>query len=131
MGASPTGDVLSHELLGFIRSTLRSVWALELLLLLRRQAPRALGVEEIARELRGTETLVSKCLPQLEQAGLIASEAGAYRFAPASPALQELCGLLELEYRERPVAIVDAIVSGPNDRLKNFADAFRFKEKGE
>ena len=64
-------------------------------------------------------------------AGLIASEQGAYTFAPASPALQELCALLELEYRERPVTVVDAIVSTPNDRLKNFADAFRFKEKDE
>ena len=107
------------------------MWALELLLLLRRQAPRALGVEEMARELRGTATLVSKCLPQLEAAGLIASENGAYSFAPASPALQELCALLEIQYRERPVTVVDAIVSGPNARLKNFAEAFRFKEKDE
>lgn len=90
-----------------------------------------MGVEETARELRATNSLVSKVLPQLESAGLLASEEGRYRFAPASPALQELCGLLELEYRERPVAIVDAIVSTPNDRLKNFADAFRFKEKDE
>ncbi len=85
----------------------------------------------MARELRGTETLVSKCAPQLEAAGLIASEQGFYRFAPASPALQELCALLEIEYRERPVAVVDAIVSTPNDRLTSFADAFRFKEKDE
>lgn len=123
--------VLSPDLLAFIRSSLRSVWALELLLLLRRQAPRALSVDAMARELRGTETLVSRFLPQLEAAGLIASEQGAYRFAPASPALQELCALLELEYRERPVAVVDAIVSTPNDHLRNFADAFRFKEKDE
>jgi hypothetical protein len=123
--------VISPDLLAFIRSTLRSVWALELLLLLRRQAPRALAVKELARELRATDSLVARCLPDLEAAGLIASEQDAYKFAPASPALQEHCALLELEYSQRPVAVVDAIVSLPNDRLKTFAEAFRFKEKGE
>jgi hypothetical protein len=125
----PPATVLEPNLISFIRSSIRSVWALELLLLLRRHAPRAMGVEEMARELRGTDTLVLKCLPQLETAGLIASDAAGYRFAPASPALQELSALLEKEYRERPVAVVDTIVSAPSDRIKDFADAFRFKEK--
>jgi hypothetical protein len=126
---TPSAIVLQPTLLSFIRSSIRSVWALELLLLLRRQAPRAMTIEEMARELRGTETLVLKCLPHLEAAGLVASDAEGFRFAPASPALQELTALLEKDYRERPVAVIDAIVSAPSDRIKDFADAFRFKEK--
>ncbi len=123
--------MLSSQILDFIRSSIRSVWTLELLILLRRQSPAALTLEQAARELRGTETLVAKCVPQLEVAGLIVHEGEAIRFAPASPALQELCALLEKEYRERPVAVVDAIVSGHSNRLRMLSEAFRFREKDE
>ena len=88
-----------------------------------------MALDEAARELRGTEMLVAKCVPQLETAGLIVHEGEAVKFAPASPALQELSALLEMEYRERPVAVVDAIVRGESDRLRTLSDAFRFKEK--
>jgi hypothetical protein len=122
--------VIEPALLTFIRSSLRSVWALELLLLLRRTSPNTLGIKQAARELRASDTLVAKLLPQLEAAGLVVGEGDAYRFAPASPALQELCGLLEQEYRERPVAVVDAIIAKP-DKVQSLADAFRFKRKDE
>lgn len=123
--------MLDAQLIDFIRSSIRSVWTLELLILLRRHSPAAMRLEQAARELRGTEALVAKCVPQLEAAGLIALEGETIKFAPASPALQELSALLEMEYRQRPVAVVDAIVSGQNDRLRTLSDAFRFKEKGE
>jgi len=123
--------VLDPSLLSFIRGSIKSVWVLELLLLLRRNSPRGLTIEEAARELRGTEALVSRCLPQLEAAGLVAADETAYHFAPASPALQELCGMLEQSYRERPVAIVDAIITSQDVKLRDLAYAFRFKEKDE
>lgn len=123
--------VLESQLVDFIRSSIRSVWTLELLVLLRRCSPATMTLEQAARELRGTETLVAKCVPQLEAAGLIVHEGKAVKFAPASPALQELSALLEMEYRERPVAVVDAIVSGQSDRLRALSDAFRFKENDE
>ena len=88
-----------------------------------------MSVEQAARELRGTQSLVANCLPHLERAGLIAGESGAYRFSPASPALQELCALLEQAYRERPVAVIDAIISSRADKLQSLADAFRFMDK--
>ncbi|MFZ2031549.1 MAG: hypothetical protein WAU68_14645 [Vitreimonas sp.] len=121
--------MLDEALLAFIKSSLRSVWALELLLLLRLQAPRAFTIEEAARELRATASLVANCLPQLESAGLIAGEDGAFKFSPASPALQELCALLDVAYRERPVAIIAAIMSSSDTKLQGLADAFRFKDK--
>jgi hypothetical protein len=123
---------LDPDLLGFIRSSIRSVWALELLLLLRKNAPAALGLNELARELRATPTLVGKCLEVLEAAGLIACDLDrSYRYAPAAPMFDALSAALEQAYRERPVAVVDAILSAPDERLKSFSDAFRFKEKDE
>jgi len=124
--------VLDDDLLSFIRGSIRSTWALELLLLLRRQAPRACAPEELVRELRATPLLISGCIEQLQNTGLVACDLGGVcRYAPASPALDQLCAQLARVYEERPVAVVNAIVASPNDRLKTFADAFRFTKKDE
>ena len=50
-----------------------------------------------------------------------------FAYAPASVGLDVLAGRLIAAYRERPVAVVNAIVSSRPDSLKNFADAFKFK----
>lgn len=64
----------------------------------------------------------------LSAAGLIRPDAdGRYVYSPASPAIGALCDQLEKLYRERPVRVVNAIVSSPNDKLQSFADAFRLK----
>lgn len=64
----------------------------------------------------------------LSAAGLIRPDTeGRYVYAPASPAIADLCSQLEKLYRERPVRVVNAIVSSPNDKLQSFADAFRLK----
>lgn len=116
------------ELLDFIRGSIRSVWALELLLLLRRQADRAWSTDDLAMELRANTPLVADVLKTFETAGLVRSpEPGSYTYAPASPALERYCRQLDDAYRERPVSVINAIVSAPNDKLQSFADAFRLK----
>lgn len=121
---------MEEDLLSFIRSSIRSTWALELLLLLRKQAPRALTAEALVLALRATPTLIAVCLDQLQTASLVVrEESGAWRYGPASPALDSLSAQLESAYAERPVTIINAIVATPDDRLKSFADAFRFPKK--
>lgn len=123
---------LGDDLLAFIRGAIRSTWTLELLLLLRKHAPRTLTPAELVLELRATPTLIASCLQQLTKAGLIVCEEDdACCYAPASPALGQLCDRLAATYAERPVAVISAIVDSPNDRLKTFADAFRFTKKDE
>ena len=122
--------MISDDLLSFIRASIRSTWALELLLLMRKQAPQTASPEELVLALRATPTLVGTCLDQLQAAGLLVREDnGAWRYAPAAPALDQLTAGLEAAYAERPVAIVNAIMATPTDRLKSFADAFRFPKK--
>lgn len=123
--------MLQPDLLSFVQGSIRSVWELELLLLLRKQPERVFARDELVRELRATPALIGRCVEQLQSAGLLACEGAGCRYAPASPALQALCDELETAYRERPVALIAAIVSSPDERLKNFADAFRLKEKDE
>ncbi len=116
-----------QDLFGFIREQLRSVWALELLLLMRRQANRAWSPDELVTELRASPTLVSDNLESFQRGGLvIADEEGRYRFSPASPVLASLCDQLDQAYRERPVKVINAIVA-PADKLQTLADAFRIR----
>lgn len=118
---------VDQDLLGFIRENVRSVWALELLLLLRRSPERAWGVEELLGELRASTSIVGDNLARFERAGLVLrTEDGRYRFEPAAPALARLCDELDHAYRERSVAVINAIVTPP-DRLQALADAFRIK----
>lgn len=125
--------MISDDLLSFIRASIRSTWALELLLLMRKQAPRAAAPDELVLALRATPSLVNTCLDQLQKAGLVVREEnGAWRYAPAAPALDQVVVDLEAAYAEKPVTIVNAIMAAaPTDRLKSFADAFRFPKKDD
>jgi hypothetical protein len=124
--------VISDDLLSFIRASIRSTWALELLLLMRKQARRASAPEELVLALRATPSLVGSCLDQLQTAGLLVrEESGLWRYAPAAPALDQLSQQLADLYAERPVAVINAIMATPTDRLKSFADAFRFPKKDD
>lgn len=127
--ASPNDSLLGDiELLDLIRRSVRSVWALELLLLLRRDRAREWSADELLRELRASERLIADTLAMLQTTGLVMSEGGRFRYSPASAALDDLCGRLEDEYRLRPVRVINAIVSPPNDSLTKLANAFRLKD---
>jgi hypothetical protein len=129
---SKAEGVISDDLLSFIRASIRSTWALELLLLMRRQSPRPAAPEELVLALRATPGLVGSCLDQLQTAGLVVKEeSGLWRYAPAAPALDQLSGELEAAYAERPVAVINAIMTTPTEKLKSFADAFRFPKKDD
>lgn len=118
---------VDQDLFGFIREQLRSVWALELLLLMRRKPDRRWTPHELVGELRASHSLVNDNLASFERAGLVvADEEGRYVFSPASPLLRSLCDQLDDAYRERPVTVINAIVAPP-DKLQALADAFRIR----
>lgn len=124
--------MLDADLLEFIRASIRSTWSLELVLLMRRHAGREMTNEALVKELRATPTLIDNCLTELFAAGLVApSGQGSWRYAPASADLERACAALEQAYQERPVGVINAILTRPNDRLQTFANAFRFTKKDE
>ena len=128
--------MLEPDLLAFIRTSIPSIWALELLLLLRRSAPAALTRDELVQRLRATPTLIDRLVDQLAAGGVVARDpAGAIRFECSTLELRNVCDLLDAAAMDRPIALRDAISASPNDKLRNFADAFRFKgpdkDKGE
>lgn len=117
------------ELLEFIRTSIRSVWTVELLLHLLRSAHRTWTAEELVREMRASDIIVGEGLTTLLTAGLVSSDAsGNFRYAPASSSLDNLVQQLAVLHRDRPSAVTKAIYSRPNEKLQTLADAFRFKK---
>ena len=115
------------DLLAFVRQHVRSVWALELLLLLRREPERSWAAPELVRELRASHGLVADNLGGFERAGLATHDADQrHRYCPATPLLDALCARLEDAYRARPVTIVN-LIAAPDDPIQSFADAFKFR----
>jgi hypothetical protein len=119
------------DLFQFLKGSIRSVWALELLLLMRSKPERVWKVDDLVTELRASTPLVNGVLQTFHNAGLIRqTETGGYSYAPVSKTIEAYCDELAVAYRERPVAVINAIVASSTDDLKSFADAFRFRGGG-
>lgn len=119
--------MLEPQLLAFVRSSIPSIWALELLLLLRRAAPGRLTREEMVQHLRATPNLIDRLLSRFASLGLVNEENGAFRFECALSETEQLCEALAVAADERPIALRDAIISAPNEKLRDLADAFKFQ----
>jgi hypothetical protein len=121
---------LDEELAAFIGASLGSVWALELLLLLRRSQPRRWTEEELVTEMRASSPLVAEAMVGLQRAGLINCNSEGCAYAPASEVIATTCDRLEAAYKNKPVTVVNAILATPKGKLQTFADAFRVKGGG-
>jgi predicted transcriptional regulator len=118
---------LSDELFSFIGSSFRSVWALELLLLLKREH-RSWSREELITTLRASELVVNKAIDELVAAGLISVEGDGARYMPVSEDIAKNVKLVEKVYSARPDAVRRAIVSASASGATAFADAFRLRK---
>ncbi len=124
--------VISAEILDFISVYLKSVWALELLLLVRSGKGRRWTVAELNRELRASDLLVYKILREFVETGLVVEAAPElFEYRAATPALDQLVNALAGVYAERPVRVIDAIVNTPNKNIQVLADAFNLRRKRE
>lgn len=118
----------TDDLLRLIGSNFRSVWALELLLLLRRE-PRAWGSDELISALRASDLVVNKALDELLAAGLVSVEGQGVRYMPASAGLASDIDQVEKLYLARPDAVRRAIVSSASSGAAAFANAFRLRRE--
>ncbi|CAO3437531.1 hypothetical protein [Azospirillum doebereinerae] len=121
--------VLSDDALSLLRTSIRSVWALELLMLLRREPERAWSRDALIRELRGSEVVVQEALDGFLAAALVGAEPdGTHRYRPALAVLDQWVGEIEQAYAQRPSAIVREIFAAPGNKVQIFADSFRFRK---
>jgi len=116
----------SETVASFIRASFRSVWALELLLHLKRARDRAWSADELVDVLRGSALIVSQSLEGLMRAGLVSIDNdGCARYQPANSDLDQLVEAAQDLYARKPDTVRRIIVSSANPSLANFADAFR------
>jgi hypothetical protein len=122
-------SVISEDLRRFIRAFVKSVWALDLLLFIRRNAGQTWTAEALTRELRSSRQLVVEILSGFKEAGLVVEhDGGACRYQPSNPELQTHVEALARLYAEKPIALVKEIMSAPNEKIHIFADAFKFRQ---
>jgi len=127
-GFSRDGMTSEDEILDFAGASFRSVWALELLLALRRVRERSWSPSEMIKELRSSRVVVIEALNNLIVAGLVIEEdGGGYRYAGAG-GVDDMVGELQHLYELKPTLVMKKIVTSSNSKLQILSDAFRIKE---
>ncbi len=116
-----------NDLLRFIGSGFRSVWSLELLLLIKSE-PRSWSRSELISTLRASELVVNKAVDELLAGGLLSIEGGGVRYLPATDDIAHHVKAVERLYAARPDAVRRAIVSSAASGATAFADAFRLRK---
>jgi hypothetical protein len=118
-----------HDVATFIRASFRSVWALELLRMLRQNQDRSLSRDEMVAGLRGSDLVVTQGVETLSAAGLVVTEEdGVAQYRPATADLDALVEATEAMYRTSPDAVRRMIVAAANPGISAFADAFRLRK---
>jgi hypothetical protein len=117
-----------QDVLNFVAQSVRSLWALEVLLLLRRDRLKVWSVGELVRETRSSQTAVGDALAMLTAAGFVAEDNGVHRYWPVSPALETVASEIEALYAAKPTAVIKAILTTPDNKLRTFSDAFKLKD---
>ncbi|HEV2568252.1 hypothetical protein [Sphingomonas sp.] len=110
----------------FIRAAFGSVWALELLLILREAPDRDWTRAELIASLRASDHVLSRSLADLRAMELVQEEGDNVRYAPGAPHEVQLGRAVAL-YESRPTFVRRLIVGGPQDSVERFADAFKFR----
>ena len=114
------------ETLRFISATFPSIWALELLLQLKREAgPRSR--QELIERLRASEVVVNRALDSLVAAGLVSLEREVATFQPANRSIKASVERAETLYLRRPNSVRRAIIAAQISSAAAFADAFRLR----
>lgn len=118
----------SSDVAGFIASNFRSVWSLELLLLLRGDE-RRWSFDELVATLRASDLIVRQGLDALTAAGLVVIDDGGACYRPASAAARASVDETAELYRLSPDAVRRLIVASSVRPLNAFADAFKLRRE--
>ena len=114
------------DVLRFIAASFPSVWALELLLVLKSER-RDWDREELVATLRASELVVSKALDALVVAGLASVEGKSAAYLPVNCDVEACVEQVEDLYRSKPNSVRRAIVSAGTSSASAFADAFKLR----
>ncbi len=123
---------LPAHIIAFLHEHIRSLMALEVLLLVRSDRNRFWTGEELAHELRSTSEWMDRELRELAMRGLLepsAASPGAFRFQPIHPELKDAVDEVAACYAERRHTMIQVIYRAPPNPIQSFAEAFRLKKE--
>lgn len=119
-----------EDVLRFIAASFPSVWALELVLTLKRERRVWTGHELIAA-LRASEAVVTRAVEALVVAGLASIESDGALYMPVTAGVEECMDRVEQLYRTRPNRVRRAIVMANTSSAAAFANAFRLRRDAD
>jgi hypothetical protein len=127
MASEDRQSVVNNELSRFISSSFPSVWALELLLLLKSER-RPWSRDELIGALRASELVVSQSLDSLVAGGLASVTEEEVSYMPVSDTVAKLVDQTENLYALKPDKVRRLIVTASASEIAAFADAFRLRK---
>jgi hypothetical protein len=117
----------SDDLLRFAATSFRSIWALELLLVLKRNS-RVWSRPELVATMRASDLVVNQALEGLVAAGLASMIGNGVEYMPVNDEVARSVDELEKLYGARPNAVRRAIISASTAGASAFANAFKLRK---
>lgn len=121
-------NAIPKDIRNFLTDCIETVSQLELLFFILENKSKSWTADSISKELRTHPSMALKQMEILFAKGILSKENESYSYKPQTKKLEEDIKQLFDLYHERPVAIVTYIYTKPEDKLKGFADAFKFKK---
>ena len=119
---------IPQEIRDFLTECIESVSQLELLFLIYENKNIVWTPESISKEMRTHASMAHKQMDILVDKGILRKTDNTYSYSPLKEATNDRVKQLYDLYHVRPVSIVTYIFTKPEDKLKGFADAFKFKK---
>jgi hypothetical protein len=122
----------SDEFCRFLQTTVPSVDAAEMLLVLARDPTRSWSPGELVIAMRPatiTEADVARYVEIFQGRGLVTlTPEKRLQYQPAGPELAGHADTLAKAYRERPVTLIRVIYALRDSKIRSFADAFKLRK---
>lgn len=128
------GAPIPEHLVRLLTANIESPVRLEVLLLLRRSAPRKFTAATASKQLNAPEALVERELALLCGRGFLAVTLGSdlnYGYQPVSAELDAQLGELADLYEKRRADVRALLRREAIDPIRAFAEAFRIVKKGD
>ena len=126
-------STIPQEVREFVAKYIRSLDQLEVLLLVSALPDREWSVEDVYNVVRSSIPVVRERLDGLVDAGILSrsQEPPVYRYQPRTEAMARAISALSATYKLSRHRIVELIYAPgePDETLKGFTEAFRFKRK--
>jgi hypothetical protein len=120
-------EPIPDDVRDFILRHVDSVAQLEALLLLRANPSTSWDAATVAKRLYTTEQDIAEVLGRLAEDGFLTLADNAYRFECHMPEQQTMVDRVADTYKRQLIAVTNLIHAKPR-RIRQFADAFRFKK---